>query len=96
MFTVHFLEISIAFVLKLYSLNVIKIESGHLNQYPALSSTVKNVIYYSLLVAPFKSYYYVTYYFLAAVISYTTSYITFLSRPTEGAYLPQNIILKCC
>ncbi len=46
MFTVHFLEISIAFVLKLYSLNVIKkienrieslrIESGHLNRYPAL------------------------------------------------------------
>ncbi len=50
MFTVHFLEISIAFVLKLYSLNIIKknresnrelanrnrIESGHLNRYPAL------------------------------------------------------------
>ncbi len=54
MFTVHFfLEISIAFVLKLYSLNVIKksriesnralanrIESGHLNRYPALGGTV--------------------------------------------------------
>ncbi len=47
-FTDHFLEISIAFVLKLYSLNIIKkienlieslrikIASGHLNQYPAL------------------------------------------------------------
>ncbi len=48
MFTVNFLEISIAFVLKLYSLNVIKksrieskaceskIKSGQLNRYPAL------------------------------------------------------------
>ncbi len=53
MFTVHFfLEISITFVLKLYSLNVIKkienqieslqieIESGHLNRYPALVYTM--------------------------------------------------------
>ncbi len=30
MFTVHFLEISIAFVLKLYSLNVIKKKNGEL------------------------------------------------------------------
>ncbi len=62
MFTVHFLEISITFVLKLYSLNVIKksriesnrelanrnrIESGHLNRYPALVTialSVKKII----------------------------------------------------
>ncbi len=48
MFTVQFLEISITFVLKIYSLNVIKkfeslqieIESGHLNRYPAIAFTV--------------------------------------------------------
>ncbi len=52
MFTVIFLEMSITFVLKLYSLNVIKkienrieslrieIESGHLNRYPAIAFTV--------------------------------------------------------
>ncbi len=38
----------------------------------------KNVIYYSLIVTPFKSNI-VTYYFLATVISY----ITFSSRPTD-------------
>ncbi len=52
MFTVHLLEISIALVLKIYSLNVIKknresnqelanrIESGHLNPYPALATSL--------------------------------------------------------
>ncbi len=51
MFTVHFLEISIAFVLKLFteykkienrikSLRI-EIESGHLNRYPALKKKKK-------------------------------------------------------
>ncbi len=57
------------------------------------ASYSKNVIYYSLLVTPFKSNI-VTYYFLATVISYT---ITFSSRPTEvvTVYLPHKIILEC-
>ncbi len=42
----------------------------------------KSVIYYSLLVTPFKSNI-VTYYFLPTVISYTTSCITFYSCPKE-------------
>ncbi len=59
MFTVNFLEISITFVLKLYSLNVIKksriesracesnrIKSGHLNRYPAL---IGSGIYFFIL-----------------------------------------------
>ncbi len=41
----------------------------------------KNVIYDSSLVTPFKSNI-VTYYFLATLISYTASYITFSSRLT--------------
>ncbi len=49
-----------------------------------------NVIYYSLLVTPFKSNI-VTYYFLATVISYTTCYIV-SSRHTEAVpmYLPHK------
>ncbi len=60
------------------------------------ASYSKNVIYYSLLVTPFKSNI-VTYYFLATVISYTTSYITFSSRHTEvvTVYLPHIICLEC-
>ncbi len=61
-----------------------------------LASYSKNVIYYSLLVTPYKSII-VTHYFLTTVISYTTSYITFSSRPTEvvTVYLPHIICLKC-
>ncbi len=49
----------------------------------------KNVIYYSLLVTPFKSNI-VT--LLITVISYTTSYITFPSHHTEvvTVYLPHK------
>ncbi len=51
-----------------------------------------NVIYYSLQVTLL-----VTYYFLARVISYTTSYITVSSRLTEVVklYLPHTIFHEC-
>ncbi len=60
------------------------------------ASYSKNVIYYSLLVTIFNSNI-VTYYLLATVISYTTSYITFSSRPTEVStvYLPHKILVEC-
>ncbi len=63
------------------------------------ASYSKNVIYYSLLVTPFKSNIVtlLSYYFLATVISYTASYITFSSCPTEvvTVYLPHKILLEC-